>query len=83
MEITKRYVIIDKFEDGWEIDEFSYEELLFEYCTDALFIPEENIEEITYNSTGLEIILSNLEVDDLNEDWFTNIKKLSSDIGIV
>lgn len=81
MEGLKKYVVIDQFEDGWDINEFIYDEVLFEYCTDALYIPEKNIEETSFKDSTLEILLSNLTPEDLGEDWFTNIKKLANDIG--
>lgn len=47
MKELERYFVIDEFEDGWGMeDEFICEEQLFEYCIEALFIPEEKIDEL-------------------------------------
>lgn len=81
MEKIKRYFVINEFEDGWDISELSYDEVIYEYCIDVLFIPEENIEETQLHSDGLEITLHNLQADDLSEDWFTNLKRISIDMG--
>lgn len=81
MKNVKKYFLITQFEDGWDINELSYDEVLYEYCLDVLFIPEHNIEETSFLSDGLEICLHQLNEDDLSEDWFTNLRKISSEMG--
>lgn len=78
MKDLEKYFIIDEFEDGWGIeDEFICEEQLFDYCIEALFIPEEKIEELNMVDSELEIVLRNLEFEDLAEDWYVNLQKLA------
>ncbi len=74
----EKYFIIDEFEDGWGIDELYHEELLYDYCQDALFIPVEYIEELTMKSFGLEIYLTDLTLEDIYEDWYSNLFRLST-----
>ena len=80
MEDFEKCIVIDKFEDGWGIDEFYHEDLLYDYCIEVLYIPEEKIEELTMQSFGLEIILRDLTKDDLAEDWYTYLKKIEVDL---
>ena len=69
MKDLEKYFIIDEFEDGWGMeDEFICEEQLFDYCVEALFIPEEKIEELN---------MVDLELEDLAEDWYVNLQKLA------
>lgn len=79
MRELERYFVLDEFEDGWGLDEFYHEELLYDYCTEALFIPDEKIEELNMNSLGLEIHLCDLDQDDANEDWYVNLLKSSKE----
>lgn len=81
MKDLERYFLIDEFEEGWGIAEndFICEEQLFEYCTEALFIPEDKIEELNMIGDELEIILKDLEVEDTNDDWYVNLIKCSND----
>ena len=81
MENIKRYIVINQFEEGWDIFPDCYEDILMEYCTDALFIPKENIKETVFHNDGLEIHLSDLSIDDLSEDWFTNLQKTANYIS--
>ncbi len=74
----ERYFAITKFEDGWREEEFIYEESAFEYCTEALEIPSEKIDEISYNNLGMEISLNNLSEEDIVDDWYVNLLKISS-----
>jgi len=80
MKEFERYFLIEEFEDGWGMeDDFICEEQLFEYCTEALFIPDEKIEELNMISNELEIVLKDLELEDINEDWYVNLLKNSKD----
>jgi hypothetical protein len=82
MKELEKYFIITSFEDGWGINEYAYEELLYDYCTEVLFIPYEKIEEVSIVSDGLEIQLFDLKFDDIQEDWYSNLVKLNKD-GII
>lgn len=80
MKELERYFLIDEFEDGWGMeDEFICEEQLFEYCIEALFIPEEKIDELNMIGNELEIVLRDLELEDINDDWYVNLVKNSKD----
>lgn len=80
MKEFERYFLIEEFEDGWGMeDDFICEEQLFEYCTEALFIPDEKIEELNMITGELEIVLKDLELEDMNEDWYVNLLKNSKD----
>lgn len=71
------YFLITNIEDGWRIEEFIYDETVLEYCIEALEIPEEKIEEATYTTDGIEINLTSLEKEDLIDDWYVNLHKIS------
>lgn len=76
----ERYFIINDFEEGWGMEEVQCEEQLYDYCIEALFIPEEKIEELNMDdSYNLEITLNNLETEDIGEDWYVNLIKISKD----
>lgn len=80
MKELEKYFLIDEFEEGWGMeDEFICEEQLFDYCTEALFIPDEKIEELNMIDNELEIVLKDLELEDLSEDWYVNLQKSSKD----
>lgn len=80
MKDLEKYFLIEEFEDGWGMeDEFICEEQLFDYCTEALFIPDDKIEELNMLDGELEIVLKDLELDDLAEDWYVNLLKCSKD----
>ena len=80
MKELERYFLLDEFEDGWGMEDgFICEEQLFEYCTEALFIPEEKIDELNMIGTELEIDLKDLELEDINDDWYVNLVKYSKD----
>ncbi len=74
------YFLLTSFEDGWREEEFIYDETLFDYCTEVLEIPEDKIEELTYTDEGMEINLSSLEKEDLIDDWYVNLHKISTKI---
>ena len=80
MKDLEKYFLIEEFEDGWGMeDEFICEEQLFDYCTEALFIPDDKIEELNMLDGELEIVLKDLELDDIAEDWYVNLLKCSKD----
>jgi len=73
-------VILSTFENGWDFDKWNYEDLMPSYCEDVLYIPEEKISEFLYVEEGIEIILENLDIDDVTDDWYINLRKISNDI---
>lgn len=75
----ERYFLISEFEEGWGMEDIQCEEQLYDYCIEALYIPEEKIEELNEKDNNLEIILCNLELDDIAEDWYINLQKTSRD----
>lgn len=76
----ERYFIIDEFEEGWGMEDVVCEEQLFDYSIEALLIPEEKIEELNMNeSYYLEITLRDLDLEDVAEDWYVNLRKISKD----
>lgn len=80
MKDLEKYFLIEDFEDGWGMeDEFICEEQLFDYCVEALFVPDEKIEELNMIDGELEIFLKDLDVEDISEDWYVNLIKNSKD----
>ncbi|NVJ53256.1 MAG: hypothetical protein HWD90_06150 [Campylobacteraceae bacterium] len=76
----ERYFVVSEFEDGWGMEDIQCEEQLFSYCTEALFIPEELIEELNVNDAyNLEIVLSSIDLETVDEDWYVNLMKISKD----
>ncbi|WP_174247221.1 hypothetical protein [Arcobacter sp. LA11] len=74
----EKYFVISEFEEGWGMEEIECEEQVYDYCVDALFIPEEKIEDLAINDEFyLEVTLKDLESDDLGEDWYVNLFKMS------
>ena len=71
------YFLITNFEDGYRVEEFIYEEVAIEYCTQALDIPEEKIKEIIYTNEGLELILTELDTEDIIDDWYVHLHKIT------
>jgi hypothetical protein len=74
------YVLLTTFEDGWDLDEFNYEDLMFNYCEEVLYIPESKIEEFSYTKEGIELILVDLDAEDLSDDWYVNLNTVSQDM---
>lgn len=63
-------------------DEYSshleYDDMAFEYCIDILEIPEEKIEYVTIVEESIELSLKNLINEDIGDDWYVNLYKISS-----
>ncbi|PIF04294.1 MAG: hypothetical protein CSA86_02760 [Arcobacter sp.] len=60
------------------MEDVECEEQIYDYCLEVLFIPEEKIEELSMNSDSeLEINLTGLEYEDLTEDWYINLFRIS------
>jgi hypothetical protein len=79
MKELEKYFLIDEFEEGWGMHDVDSEEQLFDYCVEVLFIPDEKIEELTMRGDGLEIVLKDLELEDIAEDWYVNLVKESKE----
>jgi len=77
MKEFERYFLVEDFEEGWGIQTADCEEQLIDYCIEALFIPEEKIEELNMVDTEMEIVLKDLEIEDVNDDWYVNLLKNS------
>ena len=73
------YFVINEFEDGYNMEEAHIYDVAFIYCTEVLFIPDKNISELNMKSFGLEILLKDLDLSDVREDWYSNLHKISID----
>ena len=60
-------------------DEYIREQQLFDYCVEVLFIPDEKIDELNMRNDELEIVLKDLELEDMHEDWYVNLLKNSKE----
>ena len=78
--LLEKYFLLDEFEEGWGMDdEFICEEQLFDYCVEVLFIPDEKIDELNMRNDELEIVLKDLELEYMHEDWYVNLVKNSKE----
>lgn len=77
MKEYEKYFLIDEFEEGWGMEDVVCEEQLIDYCSEALFIPNEKIEDLNMRDFQLEIVLKDLEFEDISEDWYVNLIKSS------
>lgn len=75
----ERYFLISEFEEGWGMEDIQCEEQLLDYCIEALYIPEEKIEDVNEKDRSLEVTLCDLEVEDIAEDWYINLVKSSKE----
>lgn len=55
-----------------------YDFFALEYCENELDIPLYNIDNAIYTNEGLEISLRNLSRNQMIEDWYTQLYRLSS-----
>ncbi|XPV69575.1 MAG: hypothetical protein ACNI25_03155 [Halarcobacter sp.] len=75
---SEGYFLLCEFEDGWGMEDIDSEEQLYLYCIEALYIPEEKIEDLNLSDTYcLEINLKDLDKEDLDEDWYVNLLRIS------
>lgn len=74
----EEYFLIKEFEDGYDINELIYEEVSHDYCINVLDIPEHNIESIHFNEDGMELILKELTAEDIADDWFVHLCRISN-----
>jgi len=68
--------VIKKFEDGWEMRDLEDIDTQEMYCLESLEIPDEKIYGTEIVNNGLEIILTDLSRNELNEDWYVNLNRL-------
>lgn len=72
--------MIKKFDDGWDLGELAHDIYAQEeYCTEALEIPDEKIYGTEMiGKTLLEVVLTNIQKSELNEDWYINLTRVSA-----
>jgi len=70
--------LISSFEDGYVVDDLVHEEAAVEYCSTVLDIPVEKIQSTSLDGDGLELVLSDLNSEDIQDDWFVNLCKVST-----
>lgn len=68
--------IVNRFEDGWEVCDLADIDVQEAYCIESLEIPDEKIYGTEVVGNGLEIILTDLSKNELNEDWYVNLNRL-------
>ncbi|WP_296824787.1 hypothetical protein [Sulfurovum sp.] len=72
--------VVNKFEEGWDTKEliqdiFTQEE----YCIQALEIPDEKIYGTEMIGQDLlEIVLTDISENELNDDWYINLTRISA-----
>lgn len=69
--------LFNTFEDGWNINDLREIDAQEAYCVHALEIPDEKIYGTEMIDSGLEVILTDLEKSELNEDWYINLHRIS------
>ena len=71
--------VINKFECGWDITELTDDIYTQEaYCIEALEIPDEKICSTEMIANGLlEVVLSDIDKREMNEDWYINLARIS------
>ena len=76
----ENYFVVRHFEEGWGMEDVGCEEQAYDYCIEVLFIPEDKIENLAINTDAeLEINLIDLDDDDLSEDWYVNLFRMSKE----
>lgn len=70
--------LFNTFEDGWNINDLQDIDAQEAYCVFALEIPDEKIYGTEILDYGLEVILTDIEKNELNEDWYVNLHRIST-----
>lgn len=72
--------VVNKFESGWDLIDLQEDTYIQEeYCIDILEIPDDKIYGTEMIGDGLlEIVLTDLEKSELNEDWYINLNRVSA-----
>ncbi len=68
--------LFNKFEDGWNIKDLQDIDAQEAYCVYALEIPDEKIYGTEILDSGLEVILTDIEISEINEDWYINLHRI-------
>jgi len=76
------FIIPNRRLDGanWELRDLCDDYNALEYCVQLLDIPEEYLEYVTLGNVGLEICLTDLDMDELDEDndWYMQLKRIAN-----
>ena len=74
----ERVFMIKKFDDGWDIKQLANDIYAQEeYCIEALEIPDEKIYGTEMVANGLlEVVLTDIQKNELNEDWYINLRRV-------
>ena len=76
------FIIPNRRLDGanWELNDLCDDYNALEYCVQLLDIPEDNLEYVTLGNVGLEICLTDLDMDELDEDndWYMQLKRIAN-----
>lgn len=67
----------ERIESHYKTDNLDFEFYALEYCEDVLEIPLIYIEETYYQSGGLLVVLKNMDVSLVEEDWYIQLGRLS------
>ena len=72
--------VINKFEGGWDLDDLRNDIYVQEeYCIEALEIPDEKIYGTEMIANGLlEVVLTDIDKNEMNEDWYVNLTRISA-----
>ena len=72
--------VINKFESGWDMNDLASDIYAQEeYCTEALEIPDEKIYGTEMIANGLlEVVLTDINKKEMNEDWYINLIRVSA-----
>ncbi|HHD79922.1 MAG TPA: hypothetical protein ENK98_09890 [Epsilonproteobacteria bacterium] len=72
--------VVKKFEEGWDTEELIHDTFIQEeYCIHALEIPDDKIYGTEMIGNGLlEIVLTDISKNELNDDWYINLSRVSA-----
>ncbi len=70
--------LIKKFDDGWDMRDLSDIDTQEAYCIDSLEIPDDKIYGTEIIGKSLEIILTGISSNEVSEDWYVNLNRLSA-----
>lgn len=67
---------VKKFEGGWSLANLQDPSVQEEYCSLALDIPDEKIYETMMVGNSLEVVLTDLDESELQDDWYVNLNRV-------
>lgn len=70
--------LFNTFENGWNINDLQDIDAQEAYCVFTLEIPDEKIYGTEILDCGLEVILTDIEISELNKDWYINLNRICS-----